>query len=100
MMSAKKYVHSKSALANLASATQFVVRPDVTDPDEWFQLRSRVLTHKQLFSMLEAIWPAIVGTEPHKYALIHCLTGPTAGVWFHFLPNDDFEPGCHTVDTF
>ena len=47
--------------------------------------------------MLQAIWPAIVGGEPQKFALIHCLHGPHAGVWFHLLPNADYEPGCHEV---
>lgn len=86
-------------IGTLRSITHFEVRPDPGD-SEWFRLVSSRLSNKQLFKMLEAIWPAIVGAEPRKYALIHCLQGQHAGVWFHLLPSSDYEPGCHEVADF
>ena len=95
-MASSVFAHSPGTIGKLRSCTQFQVQ---TDPKstEWFQLRSSALTNKQLFMMLQAIWPAIVGGEPQKFALIHCRHGPHAGVWFHLLPNADYEPGCHEV---
>jgi hypothetical protein len=94
------YAHKSGAITSrLKACTQFEVRPDASS-SEWFQLRSTALTSQQLFTMLKAVWPAIVGAEPQKYALIHCKSGVHAGVWFHLLPNADYEPGCHEVATF
>lgn len=93
------YFHSPGTIAKLRSITHFSVQPDPRDA-EWFQLRSSFLNSKQLFLMLQAIWPAIVGAEPQKFALIHCTQGQHAGVWFHLLPNEDYEPGCHEVSSF
>ena len=98
-MASIAYSHSPGTIAKLKSCAQFDVRPDPNDP-QWFQLRSSVLSNKQLFMMLQAIWPAIVGAEPHKFALIHCQSGASLGVWFHFLPNGNYEPGCHEVVSF
>ena len=61
--------------------------------------RARAPPAKSTPSMLQAIWPAIVGAEPKKFALIHCLAGPSAGVWFHLLPNADYEAGCLEVQS-
>jgi hypothetical protein len=82
----------------LRTIGQFDIKPDSNQ--EWFQLRSTILTSKQLFLMLQAVWPAIVGAEPHKFALIHCLGGASAGVWVHLLPSDDYEHGCFEVASF
>jgi hypothetical protein len=70
------------------------------DGREWTRLRSAAFSNKQLFDKLQAAWAAAVGMEGFKYALIHCLQGPDAGVWFHVLPNADYEPGCHEISTF
>ena len=93
------YSHGAGTLAKLKSITQFEIQPDPSDR-EWLRLRSSVLSNKQLFTMLQAVWPAIVGSEPQKFALIHCTQGPHAGVWFHLLPNGNYEPGCHEVLSF
>jgi len=93
------YRHSPGAIAKLRSSAQFDIQPDPGDA-QWFRLRSSVLSNRQLFLMLQAVWPAIVGTEPHKFALIHCTHGLHAGVWFHLLPNASYEPGCHEVVSF
>lgn len=93
------FAHRPFNFGKLKSITQFDVVPDSTSP-EWFRLRSAFLTNKQLFQMLEAVWPAIVGPEHKKFALIHCQAGRNAGVWFHLLPHDDYEPGCHEVRDF
>jgi hypothetical protein len=93
------YTHGPGTTARLRSITHFEIQPDPSDP-EWLRLRSTVLTNRQLFQMLQAIWPAIVGNDGHKFALIHCVSGPSAGVWFHLLPNKNYEPGCHEVPTF
>jgi hypothetical protein len=84
--------------AKLRTITHFDMKPDLNN--EWFKLHAQQLTNKQLFQMLEAIWPAIVGPEAHRFALLHCLGGPDAGVWFHVLPNSDYEPGCHEILSF
>jgi hypothetical protein len=95
------HIHSPpSSVARLKGIAQFLVQPDPGAPDEWFLLRSTVLSNEQLFAMLRAAWPAVVGPEPHKFALLHCRTGPNAGVWFHLLPNAEYEPGCHEVVSF
>ena len=90
------YVHNPGTIAKLKSSTQFDVQSNSREA-EWFQLRSSFLSNKQLFLMLQTIWPAFVGAEPHKFALIHCTHGQHAGVWFHLLPNANYEPGCHEV---
>jgi hypothetical protein len=90
------YFQSPGTVAKLRSITHFTVQQDLKDA-EWFQLRSSALTNKQLFLMLQTIWPAIVGGEPQKFALIHCTHGQHAGVWFHLLPDSSYEPGCHEV---
>lgn len=93
-----EYSHSPLSVEKLKSSARFDVLPDHENPG-WYRLRSGALTNKQLFAMLQAAWPAVVGAEPHKFALIHCLGGPYAGVWFHLLPNGEYEPGCHEVAT-
>ena len=93
------FTHSPGTVARLRALTQFDAKPDGGGM-EWFQLRSHVLSNKQLFQMLQAIWPTIVGAEPHKFALLHCRSGQHAGVWLHLLPNNEYEPGCHEVDNF
>jgi hypothetical protein len=98
-MAARAGEHSHNPGATLGKFRmigQIEIRPDGND-QEWFRLRSPVLTSKQLFNMLEAVWPAIVGAEPQKYALIHCLGGQSTGVWLHLLPNTEYAPGCHEV---
>jgi hypothetical protein len=95
---AHAYFHNPAAIGKLKGSTQFDAVPDHENPG-WFRLRSRVLSDRQLFKMLEALWPAIVGVEPQKFALIHSSGGQHAGLWFHLLPNEDYEPGCHQVDT-
>jgi hypothetical protein len=91
------HVHNPTmSVTRLKSSTQFNVQQDRESPD-WYRLRSTALSNKQLFMMLQAIWPVIVGPEPKKFALIHCSAGKSAGVWFHLLPNADYEPGCHEV---
>jgi hypothetical protein len=97
-MAARAYLHSPGTIGKLKGSTQFDVVPDHAN-EGWFRVRSRVLSDQHLFKMLEAIWPAVVGIEPQKFALIHCRVGQHAGVWFHLLPNEDYEPGCHQVDT-
>jgi hypothetical protein len=96
---AAAYVHGPATILKLKTISQFEVKAE-QGSTEWFQLHSRALSDKQLFAMLKAIWPAIVGADSRKFALIHCLAGPNAGVWFHLLPNDEYEPGCHEVQAF
>ena len=51
--------------------------------------------------MLQAIWPAIVGAEPQKFALIHCTQGHAAresGSTSSRMAS--YEPGCHEVLSF
>jgi hypothetical protein len=98
-MPSANYVHNPGMALKLKSILQFNVVTDNKDP-EWLRVSSTALNHKQLFSVLQAAWPAIVGAEPRKYALIHCLGGSSAGVWIHLLPNDEYEPGCHEVPSF
>jgi hypothetical protein len=93
------FFHNPGTVAKLRMISHFSVQQDPRDP-EWFQLRAVTLSNKQLFLMLEAIWPAIVGPEPQKFALIHCTQGHQAGVWFHLLPNAEYESGCHEVLSF
>jgi hypothetical protein len=93
------YVHNPLMISKLKSCTQFDAQADPTNPG-WLQLRSRVLNNQQLYKMLQAIWPVIVGAEPQKFAMIHCRSGQHAGVWLHLLPNDEYEPGCHEVESF
>jgi hypothetical protein len=96
-MPATTFVHTSGGTVNkLRTITQFMIQPDPSDPD-WLRLRPTFLSDKQLFAMLQAIWPAIVGAEYRKFALVHCLGGSSAGVWFHLLPNDDYEAGCFEV---
>ena len=95
-MALNAYSHMAGTVERLQASTRFQVQPD-GDSKEWFRLRSSVLSDKQLFQMLQAIWPAIVGRDPQKFALIHCQGGRHAGVWFHLLPNAEYEPGCHEV---
>lgn len=91
------HVHNPvMSLMRLRSITQFDAQQDREHPD-WYRLRSSTLTSKQLYAMLQAIWPALVGPDARKFALIHCLGGKSAGVWFHLLPDTSFEPGCHEV---
>jgi hypothetical protein len=96
---APEFLHNPGTVARLRTITHFTIQPDPNDP-EWLQLRSSALNGKQLFLMLQAVWPAIVGPEYRKFALIHCTHGQHAGVWFHLLPNEDYEPGCHEVMSF
>jgi hypothetical protein len=92
-------MHNSDAVRRLKSVSQFDVRPEPSG-DGWFRVVSNSLSNRQLFGMLEAAWPAFVGSEPQKYALIHCLQGLHAGVWLHLLPDSGFEPGCHEISTF
>jgi hypothetical protein len=98
-MLARAFSHNPGTVGRLKMLTQFDIRPE-PGSNEWFRLRSPTLGDKQLFQMLQAIWPTIVGAEPQKFALIYCRAGQNAGVWFHLLPNLEYEPGCHELDTF
>lgn len=98
-MSPTAYVHGPGTILKLKTIAHFEVKPQLGST-EWFHVHSHVLSNRQLFAMLQAIWPAIVGAEPKKFALIHCVAGPNAGVWFHLLPNAEYEPGCHEVQDF
>jgi hypothetical protein len=98
-MPSATYIHSPGMAFKLKSIMQVNIVTNNNDPD-WLRVSSTALNNKQLFSVLQAAWPAIVGAEPKKYALLHCLSGPSAGVWVHLLPNDEYEPGCHEVQSF
>jgi hypothetical protein len=95
-MPSAAFTHSPLTIAQLRNIAQFFVQQDPSDGD-WYRVRSTALPDKYLFAMLEAVWPVIVGHEPHKFALIHCLGGPSAGVWLHLLPNADYQSGCFEV---
>ena len=90
------FVHNAGAAAQIRSALQFDIVPDPSD-STWLRLRSFRLNNKQLYNVLCAAWPAIVGAEPQKFALFHVLGGASTGVWIHLLPSDAFAPGCHEV---
>jgi hypothetical protein len=92
------FVHNAGAVPQLRSALQLEIVPE---PDgEWLRLRSLRLNNQQLYDMLRAAWPAVVGAEPKKFALFLVRGGAHAGVWFHLLPDDTYEPGCHDVADF
>jgi len=68
--------------------------------DDWYHLRSDTLSDHDLYAKLEARWKYIVGQDQNKYALFHCCSGEHEGVWFHFLPNSEYAPGCYRILTF
>jgi len=68
--------------------------------DDWYYLSSDTLSDHDLYAKLAARWNYIVGQESQKYALFHCCSGEDEGIWFHFLPNSEYAPGCFRVLTF
>jgi hypothetical protein len=76
------------------------VQLNADSKNEWIKLKSGRMTDKQLFGMIDGAWDWFVGQQDSKFALLLCLSGPDAGVWFHFLPNDDYLPGCHEISSF
>jgi hypothetical protein len=66
-------------------------------PAEWLLLRSETHNDHQVWNFLKSNWRGIVGLHAKDFALIYCRHDPYKGVWLHYLPTDEYAPGCHVI---
>jgi hypothetical protein len=64
---------------------------------EWFLLESNTQEDYQLYEWLRANYEWIVGPNAADFAIIHVRHDPYKGVWLHYLPTDEYAPGCHQL---
>jgi len=64
---------------------------------EWFLLESDTQQDHQLFEWLQANFEWIVGLNAADFAIIYVRHDPYKGVWLHYLPTDEYAPGCHQL---
>ena len=64
---------------------------------EWFLLESKIQEDNGLYEWLQANYEWIVGPHAEDFAIVYVRHDPYKGVWLHYLPTDEYAPGCHKL---